>query len=493
MWTEWNGPAVARDLARARRELGINTVRVLVPYRAREGWSDERGTVNPVMLDRLREFVQIAGENQLKVIITLFDWYDVDIKGGSLQEQYNLGYLNTIVSAFKDDDRVLAWDVHNEPDNYPTWKLGMRTVVVDWLVRMADAIRAIDQRHPITVGVGHVESLWQPSSTGRTIADISDLISVHSYDAARYETLAAEIRVHTSKPLLLEEFGWPTGPDCRGPWFDEQSQLYLYRKALEAARHTDLAGIMGWWLQDPPLTSAYAVDENGHFGLYRRDGGAKPAIGPFRAYHVPALPSLTTSAYNLTVVTPPVHGPPYQPIIFDDGMVLRSEFKHFWEFFGGEATFGRPLTQAYRDAQGTIVQYFERARFELNEDESTWIDPARQQPPEVYLARIHLTPLGQHALSGRVFAPVPNPGQADVLYFPETGHTLSGAFRRLWETHGAAFFGLPLSEPLEEVIDGRLVRVQYFTYWRFEQEGDGPVRLGALGRDALKARQCPRP
>ncbi|MBV9786773.1 MAG: hypothetical protein JOZ51_01255, partial [Chloroflexi bacterium] len=58
MWTEWDGAAVDRDLARARRELGINTVRVLVPYRKSEGWTDGKGNISPQMLDRLREFIQ---------------------------------------------------------------------------------------------------------------------------------------------------------------------------------------------------------------------------------------------------------------------------------------------------------------------------------------------------------------------------------------------------------------------------------------------------
>src|SRR5689334_8043857 len=128
------------------------------------------------MLDRLREFVQIAGQQQLKVILTLFDWQIDAPAAGTPQEAYNLSYLRTIVGAFKDDDRVLAWDLHNEPDNYSTWTQdGHAAQFVDWLARMADATRAIDPRHLITVGVGRPESLWQPAPNGRTIASISDL------------------------------------------------------------------------------------------------------------------------------------------------------------------------------------------------------------------------------------------------------------------------------------------------------------------------------
>jgi hypothetical protein len=230
--------------------------------------------------------------------------------------------------------------------------------------------------------------------------------------------------------------------------------------------------------------------------LYRRDGGAKPAVGPFRRLRVPALPSTAHSALALTVAPPRDIDPVYQPLVFDDGMVIRDSFQHFWLFFGGESTFGRPITLAYRDQTGTMVQYFERARFELNESEHVQpIDPnwAEGQTPEVYLDRVHLTPLGAEAMAGRDVPAVADPGLPGVRFFPATGHTLSGAFRELWEMRGEIFFGAPLSEPFDEIIDGRNTRVQYFAYWRFEQEGQGPVRLAMLGRDALRTRQCPLP
>lgn len=496
MWMQWNGPAVAAELARARRDLGINVVRTLVPYRRVEGWTDGQGNVRPEMLARLRQFIQIAGRENIKVIVTLFDWHDGTATAGSPEEQADLRYLRTIVDAFKDDDRVLAWDLHNEPDNYPAWESGKAAAVVDWLGRMADAVRTIDRRHPLTVGVGKAGSLWQPAPNGRTIAEISDIITVHGYDAAQFGALIGDTVARTSKPVLLGEFGWPSGPECRGPYFDESSQLYLYREAVKLNPTPGLVGMLGWWFQDPPATLGYVSDENGHFGLYRRDGQPKPAVAPFRSVRVPPLPSLTASSLELTVVTVPPQPANRRPLIFDDGFVLRSSFRHFWDFFGGEAVFGRPLTLAYRDASGMLVQYFERARFELNESENVQpidLDWAEGQTPEVYLDRVHLTPLGQQALGGRTFERVPDPGQPDVRYFPNTGHTLRGEFRTLWETRGEIFFGPPLSEVIVEQVNGVPTRVQYFTHWRFEQAGDGPVRLAALGVEALKTRQCPRP
>jgi hypothetical protein len=494
MWLQWDGPLVERELARARRELGVNTVRALVPYRRVEGWTDGVGNVNPSMLGRLREFVQIAGRQDIKVIMTLFDWQDGVSPPGSAEEGYELSYLRTIVDAFKNDDRVMMWDIHNEPDHYPAWGAGEATAVVGWLGRMADAIRTIDSEHPLTVGVGKWQSLWHPGPDGRTIADISDVISIHSYDAAVFPTMVADVKARTTKPVLLEEFGWPTGPECRGPYFDESSQVYMYRKALQLAEEGTLVGMLAWWYQDPPVHLSYSYDENGWYGLYRRDGSPKPAVGPFRVMRVPALPSLTDTELALTAVPTRAVQPKKEPLYFDNGMVVLDSFKHFWRFFGGEATFGVPITLAYRDKTGMLVQYFEHARFELNESvhvQPIDVDWPEGQTPEVYLDRVHLTPLGEQVLVGHSIERVPDPNAPGIRYFPDTGHTLRGDFRTFWEAHGEIFYGPPLTEEYEETANGRTVSVQYFRYWRFEQEGNGPVRLAALGTAALENRQCP--
>lgn len=92
-----------------------------------------------------------------------------------------------------------------------------------------------------------------------------------------------------------------------------------------------------------------------------------------------------------------------------------------------------------------------------------------------------------------VEAPTPTPPTAtatpqptptldpDVLAFPN-GHTVRGAFRTRWQAQdGALLFGQPLTEALW--VDGRVV--QYFERARFEQQADGTIVPGALGREAL--------
>ena len=75
-------------------------------------------------------------------------------------------------------------------------------------------------------------------------------------------------------------------------------------------------------------------------------------------------------------------------------------------------------------------------------------------------------------------------------YYPNTGHTLSGAFLRFWEANGGAtLFGFPLSEPFNEVStgNGKSYLTQYFEHARFEyhpETPNAPVQLSAIGRQA---------
>ncbi|MBK9944070.1 MAG: hypothetical protein IPP13_20920 [Kouleothrix sp.] len=150
---------------------------------------------------------------------------------------------------------------------------------------------------------------------------------------------------------------------------------------------------------------------------------------------------------------------------------LRGAFRSFWERNGGVATFGYPVTEEYiRNADGRIVQYFERARFELTINGNQ--------------AVVNLGRLGAEITGNRIFPQVPpfqsNPAR---LYFSETGHSLFGAFKSTWEARGrTAIFGVPISEEInEQLADGRWHTVQYFERARFEL-WPGGVRLGLLGR-----------
>ena len=134
----------------------------------------------------------------------------------------------------------------------------------------------------------------------------------------------------------------------------------------------------------------------------------------------------------------------------------RSGFLSFWRRHGGVLIFGYPIGEEIIESR-RIVQYFERARFEAHPE---------QRNPEY---RVQLARLSSDLTRGRDFAKAtPDAGER---FFPETGHSISGAFYDFWRKRGGlSLFGYPVSEPIQEVssADGQTYTVQYFERARFE-------------------------
>lgn len=139
------------------------------------------------------------------------------------------------------------------------------------------------------------------------------------------------------------------------------------------------------------------------------------------------------------------------------GHYVSGPFRLFWEMNGGIELFGYPITEQFESANlKRVVQYFERARFELKEG----------VPSTVELGLV-----GLEATTDRIFPKTqPIPNSADRRYFPQTQHSLQYGFKQIWETRGAErIFGYPISEEIDEKLgDGEWHTVQYFERARFE-------------------------
>jgi hypothetical protein len=157
------------------------------------------------------------------------------------------------------------------------------------------------------------------------------------------------------------------------------------------------------------------------------------------------------------------------------GHYMRGAFRDFWDKNGGIANFGYPLTEEYFDPKtNRVYQYYERARFERAQPESTLVQ---------------LGLLGREVIGDRVFAPAqPITNSKQRRYFPETKHIVQYGFKDTWDSRGGLkIFGLPLSDEVEEQLaDGKVHTVQYFERARFEYWSDQPagqrVLLSLLGR-----------
>jgi Cellulase (glycosyl hydrolase family 5) len=211
---------------------GLNTVRVFLHDQL---WAqDSRG-----FQTRLAQFVAIAARHRIKPLFVLFDscWDPMPRLG--LQHAptpgvHNSGwvqspgaeriddrryartlqdYVTGVLTQFRNDDRVLGWDLWNEPDN-PA-KQYRNVERADKLERVADLLpqvfawaRSVDPRQPLTSGVWDGE--WADPASRSTIAGIqlanSDVITFHSYaDPATFESRIGELAPQ-GRPILCTEY-----------------------------------------------------------------------------------------------------------------------------------------------------------------------------------------------------------------------------------------------------------------------------------------------
>ena len=123
-------------------------------------------------------------------------------------------YVAGVVGAFATDDRVLGWDVWNEPDNLnptsygrsePSGKVGL---VLDLLPRVFDWARSAGAQQPLTSGVWQGD--WSDDATLAPMARLqltrSDIISFHCYGQAN--EFAARVRslLRFGRPVLCTEY-----------------------------------------------------------------------------------------------------------------------------------------------------------------------------------------------------------------------------------------------------------------------------------------------
>jgi hypothetical protein len=162
----------------------------------------------------------------------------------------------------------------------------------------------------------------------------------------------------------------------------------------------------------------------------------------------------------------------------ETGHWVSGEFLRFYESIPNpEQIYGYPITDAFQsnlshDPDGTLIQYFERARFELHPE----------NPDEL---RVVLTPLGEYYydLEGPGH-PVLNPTSPSACRaVPDGGLQVCYSFLRFFDAQGGiARFGYPVSEMIRQ--NGRVV--QYFQRARFEWRPELPagqqVILTDLGR-----------
>ncbi len=224
-------PALDNKELGLAESIGMNTVRVFLQDQL---WlSDPKGTQQ-----RLDQFLTIAARHHIRPLLVLFDscwetnphpgpqhppipgvhnsgWVQSPGKERLLDpavEPQLKAYVQGVVGAFASDQRILGWDIWNEPDNKGgdvKEDVAAKVQRVDELLPKAFTwARAMHPVQPLTSGVwtGDWSHPDQESTTTKIQLAESDVISFHNYDWP--EIFEARIRelepLH--RPLICTEY-----------------------------------------------------------------------------------------------------------------------------------------------------------------------------------------------------------------------------------------------------------------------------------------------
>jgi hypothetical protein len=213
--------------------IGLNTMRVFLHDLP---WQQDAAGFRK----RIDTFLQIAAKHHIKPLFVLFDsCWDPQPRTGkqhvptpgvhnsgwvqspgakALQDatQYPRleAYVKGVVGAFAKDERVLAWDIWNEPDNgnggsYQDLEPKNKNELVIALLPQAFAwARTAHPTQPLTSGVWKGDwSVAQKLEPGAKIQlEMSDIISFHSYDKPEvFEKRVLSLQQY-HRPLLCTEY-----------------------------------------------------------------------------------------------------------------------------------------------------------------------------------------------------------------------------------------------------------------------------------------------
>lgn len=190
-------------------------------------------------LDRIDQFLAIASRHKIRVMFVLFDsCWDPEPKLGPQHAPtpglHNSGwvqspgkqvltdpsrgthleaYVKGVLARFKDDPRVLVWDIWNEPDNTNGSSYG-KSEPADKVERTLGLLkkafgwaRDVDPTQPLTSGVWIGDwDLAKASPTAHYQLTESDIISFHSYTGAADTARRIAPLVPLGRPLTCTEY-----------------------------------------------------------------------------------------------------------------------------------------------------------------------------------------------------------------------------------------------------------------------------------------------
>lgn len=230
---KFSGDTISKDFEIVK-DLRLTSVRIFVSY---EDFG--KAYVSQSKLEKLTTLLDEAAKADLKVIITLFDFYG-DYR---LQDwTFTNAHLKSIVTSIKEHPALLAWDIKNEPD-LDFDNRGEREVL-SWLRHSINYLKEMDPKHPITIG-------WSSPEKALLLENKVDIVSYHYYrDLEDLATAHSTLTNATSKPVVLQEFGMSSYRGLWNPFGNSEKEQADYYTEFFKTQKRDSIHYLSWTLFD---------------------------------------------------------------------------------------------------------------------------------------------------------------------------------------------------------------------------------------------------
>lgn len=233
MWSNIDRVNIDDDFKKIK-ELGVNTIRVFVPY-TEFGQAD----VSTNKLSELTGLMNAAHDNDLHVIVTLFDFFlEYDVSRWTLSDRH----AEQVVNHLKDHPALLGWDLKNEPDL--DFEIHGKTKVVKWLEFIAGRIKGYDPEHLVTIG-------WSQPEVSNTLENTVDFTSFHFFrPPGELQVYLKNNSSNFKTPQFLGETGMHSYDAWWFPFGKTEKDQYNYLKEVLATTKEYQLNYAIWTLYD---------------------------------------------------------------------------------------------------------------------------------------------------------------------------------------------------------------------------------------------------
>jgi len=231
MWdkTTFNEAAIDKELALAEKS-GMNSLRAVLQYAV---YADDP----KYFLNTLDKFMAICDKHHIKFIPALFDdcsfgitndpktgkqpepligWYawawspspGHSLVVDSATHPKLKKYVTEVITRFKNDKRILMWDLYNEPTNG-----GLGSATFPLLKKTIAWARAVNPSQPLTIGI-----FDQNPRLNSIITENVDLITFHDYGDKQHVTKTIEELKQYNRPMINTEW-------MNRPWKSTVSEI----------------------------------------------------------------------------------------------------------------------------------------------------------------------------------------------------------------------------------------------------------------------------